>query len=73
MANITIIGAGGYVFPLRLIADVLSHPELQASTFTLMDVDANKLERNAAIARTLVAHHNLPATIISTTNRREKR
>jgi alpha-galactosidase len=71
MANITIIGAGGYVFPLRLIADVLSHPELQASTFTLMDPDSARLERNAAIARDLVKHHNLPAKIVSTTNRRE--
>lgn len=71
MANITIIGAGGYVFPLRLIADILSHPELQASTLTLMDIDAARLERNAAIARDLVKHHNLPAKIVSTTNRRE--
>ncbi len=71
MANITIIGAGGYVFPLRLIADVLSRPELGGSSFTLMDVDASKLERNVNLARELVAHHKLPATILSTTNRRE--
>jgi alpha-galactosidase len=71
MANITIIGAGGYVFPLRLIADVLSHPELQASSFTLMDPDGARLERNATIARDLVKHHNLPAKIESTTDRRK--
>ena len=29
MANITIIGAGGYVFPLRLAGDILSHAALQ--------------------------------------------
>jgi alpha-galactosidase len=71
MANITIIGAGGYVFPLRLIADVLSHPELQDSSFTLMDIDATRLERNAVLAQDLVSHHQLPAKILSTTNRRE--
>jgi alpha-galactosidase len=71
MANITIIGAGGYVFPLRLIADVLSHPELQGSSFTLMDIDAERLERNANVARALVKHYNFPAKIESTTNRRK--
>jgi alpha-galactosidase len=71
MAKITIIGAGGYVFPLRLTADILSHPELQGSTFVFMDIDRERLEKNANIARDLVKHHNLPATILSTTNRRE--
>jgi alpha-galactosidase len=71
MAKITIIGAGGYVFPLRLTADILSHPELQDSTCALMDIDKERLERNAGIARDLVKHHNLPAKIVSTTNRRE--
>ncbi len=71
MANITIIGAGGYVFPLRLTADILSQPELQASTITLMDIDAARLERNATIARDLVVHHNLPAKIESATDRRK--
>ena len=40
MARIAIVGAGGYVFPLRLIGDLLSFPELRASTLALMDVDA---------------------------------
>jgi alpha-galactosidase len=71
MAKITIIGAGGYVFPLRLTADILSHRELQGSTFALMDIDKERLEKNATIARDLVKHHNLPAKIVSTTNRRE--
>jgi alpha-galactosidase len=71
MAKITIIGAGGYVFPLRLTADILSHPDLQDSTVTFMDIDKERLERNANIARELVKHHNLPAKITSTTNRRE--
>ena len=71
MPKITIIGAGGYVFPLRLIADVLSYPELQQSTFCLMDLDANRLEHNAALARDIIAYHQLPAKVVSTTNRRE--
>lgn len=71
MANITIIGAGGYVFPLRLVADILSFPELQGSSLTLMDIDAERLERNANVARELVKHHNLSTRVESTTNRRK--
>ena len=71
MPKITIIGAGGYVFPLRLIADVLSYPELQQSTFCLMDIDAERLEHNVVLAQDIIAYHQLPAKVISTTNRRE--
>ena len=70
MAKITIIGAGGYVFPLRLVGDILSFPELRDSTISLMDIDADRLESTAAAARDLVAHHGLAATIESTTDRR---
>ena len=60
LAKVAIIGAGGYVFPLRLIGDILSHPELQDCTLSLMDVDPGRLERTADAARTLVASHKLP-------------
>ena len=70
MAKITIIGAGGYVFPLRLVGDILSFPGLRDSTISLMDIDADRLASTAAAARDLVAHHGLTATIESTTDRR---
>lgn len=69
MAKITIIGAGGYVFPLRLIGDLFSYPALQDSTFCLMDIDAGRLGRTVNAARTLAAHHDLPARVESTTDR----
>jgi alpha-galactosidase len=71
MANITIIGAGGYVFPLRLSADILSHAGLSDSTLTLMDIDAPRLARTAREVRALVAHHGLKATVHATTDRLE--
>lgn len=71
MARIAIIGAGGYVFPLRLIGDLLSYPELRGSTLTLMDIDPQRLARTADAAREVVRHHRLPATIESTTDRRQ--
>jgi alpha-galactosidase len=70
MARIAIVGAGGYVFPLRLIGDLLGFPELRGSTLALMDVDAGRLERTAAAARELVAHHGFPTAIEATTERR---
>ncbi len=70
MAKIAIIGAGGYVFPLRLIGDLLSFPELRACTLALMDIDPGRLERTASAARELVAHHGFPTRIEATTDRR---
>ena len=70
MAKITIVGAGGYVFPFRLVGDLLSYPALRESTLALMDVDAGRLERTAAATRALVAHHRFPTVVESTTDRR---
>jgi alpha-galactosidase len=68
MAKIAIIGAGGYVFPLRLIGDLLSFSELRAATVALMDIDAARLQRTADAARDLVQHHGFPTHIEATTD-----
>jgi alpha-galactosidase len=70
MPKIAIIGAGGYVFPLRLIGDLLSFPALRASTLALMDIDLARAERTAAAARELVRHYGFPTRIETTTDRR---
>jgi alpha-galactosidase len=70
MTKIAIIGAGGYVFPLRLIGDVLSFPELRDIELSLMDIDLDRAERTAGAARDLVAHHGFPTRIETTTDRR---
>ena len=69
--KITIIGAGGFVFPFRLIGDLVSFPALQSSTLCLMDLDAERVARTATAARALIDHHGLATTIIETTDRRE--
>jgi alpha-galactosidase len=71
MTKIAIVGAGGYVFPLRLIGDLLSFPALRDSTLALMDIDEHRLERTAEAARELVRHHELPTEVVSTTDQRE--
>lgn len=68
--KITLIGAGGFVFPFRLIGDILSFPALRDSTLTLMDVNPDKLGPVAAATRELVAHHGFPTTVEETTDRR---
>src|SRR5699024_973140 len=68
--QITLIGAGGFVFPFRLIGDLLSFPALREATLTLMDINPDKLGPVAAATRALVAHHGFPATVAATTDRR---
>jgi alpha-galactosidase len=50
MANITLIGAGSYVFTRNLCNDILLTPALHDSSITLMDIDPVRL----AWARDLV-------------------
>ena len=69
--KIAIIGAGGFVFPLRLIGDILSFGELQAAELALMDVSPETLARTAGAARDLIAHHQLAARVTETTSRRD--
>ena len=71
MPKITIIGAGGYVFPLTLIRDVLSFPALRDARFSLMDINPESLKRTYAHAQKLIAAHHLPATVEATTDRRK--
>ena len=69
--KITIIGAGGFVFPFRLIGDLVSFPALRSSTLCLMDLDANRLSRTATAARELTTHHGFDTEIVETTDRRD--
>ena len=71
MSKIAIIGAGGYVFPLRLAGDILSFPELRASTLSLMDIDLARAERTAGAVRELIQHYRFPTKVETTTNRRQ--
>ncbi|HEX2863518.1 MAG TPA: alpha-glucosidase/alpha-galactosidase, partial [Deinococcales bacterium] len=69
--KVTIIGAGGFVFPIQLIRDLLAFPALQAATLSLMDIDAGRLKVTADAARQLVDLHALPTRLEATTDRRE--
>lgn len=70
MAKIALIGAGGFVFPLRLLGDFLSFPALQNATFSLMDLDLGRAQRTARSARELAEHYGFPATVEVTDDQR---
>ncbi len=68
--KIVIIGAGGVVFPLRLMGDLLSFPALQGATYSLMDIDLARAEHTAEQARELATHYGFGAEITATDNQR---
>jgi alpha-galactosidase len=68
--KIAIIGAGGVVFPLRLMGDLLSFPALQGGTYALMDLDLGRAQHTAAEAQELADKHGFAATIEATDDRR---
>ena len=71
MPKSALIGAGSHVFSRRLIADMLTWPSLQNSTLTLMDLDVDKLEVMAALARTMVQQMGVGARVEATTDLRK--
>ena len=70
MPKIAIIGAGGFVFPLTLVRDIVSFPALRGATLALMDIDAGRLQKTVASAQTLIDRYQLPAQLAPTTERR---
>jgi alpha-galactosidase len=54
-----------------MVRDVCAFPELQDSTFSLMDIDPEGLARTVSAARELTDAFDLPAIIEPTTDRRE--
>lgn len=69
--KIVIVGAGGYVFPLRLSMDILSFPELQSAKLTLYDLHEGRLKRTGARVQRVVENNNLRAKVEMTTERRK--
>ena len=71
MPKITIVGAGGYVFPLTLIRDILTFEALQESEISLYDPDSSRVAMTYDGARRLVEAHGLGTKLEVPTGRRE--
>lgn len=70
MPKLAVMGAGGIVFPLRLIGDILRCPDLRDSTRALVDLHARRHDRPTTAARALVEHSRVPPRIEATPDRR---
>ena len=66
--KIAIVGAGGHVFPLRLMNDFLSFPRLRDAHYVLMDIDPAPLARTEAHVRALIGAHTLPTRVTASTD-----
>ena len=70
MPKITIVGAGGYVFPLTLIRDILAFEALQDSELCLYDPNAENVAITANGARRLIDAHGLATKLEVSSQRR---
>ncbi len=68
MTKIAIIGAGGHVFPVRIMIDFLSFTSLRGAHYALMDIDPAPLARTERLVREVAAAHGIPALITTTTD-----
>ena len=71
MVEIAIIGAGSSTFTEAMIRDSLTFPALSDASFRLMDTDPDVLGPMETLARNLIALGDHPATVATTTDRRE--
>jgi alpha-galactosidase len=71
MPTITFIGAGSTVFTRELLTDIFGFPELRDATIMLHDIDAERLETSAVVARHVAAGAGAHPAIRSTLDRCE--
>lgn len=69
MLKIAFFGAGSIGFGRRLIADIMSFPELADSTLSLVDPNRENLEFTLTIVRHLAEKYNLPTRFEASTDR----
>src|SRR5689334_21667092 len=69
--KIAMIGAGSVGFTRKLMQDILCVPELQDTTFALMDISHRNLEMVAQLCQRDIDANHLPARIVTTLNQRE--
>ncbi len=71
MPKVTLIGAGSVGFTQTLVSDVLSFEALRDTEFSLMDIDAERLDVAYQWASKLKEQENLPFTVSQTLDRKE--
>ena len=69
--KVAIIGAGSVGFTRKLFRDILTVPELRDTHFALTDISERNLDLIAQLCRKDLRANALPATVSTTTDRRE--
>ena len=70
MTRIAFIGAGSTIFMKNIVGDALHFPALEGATFALMDINEQRLEESALVARKLIAASGRSAQVETTTDQR---
>ena len=70
MAKIAFIGAGSLGFTRNLVKDILTFPLLKDATFSLMDIDEERLDFARRAVERIVAEGKYPAKVEATLDRR---
>ena len=68
--KVVIIGAGS-AFGSRLSIDILSREPLNHATIGLCDINTDRLETVRAYVQAAISHHNLPAKVVASADRRQ--
>lgn len=68
--RIAFVGAGSTIFMKNIVGDCLHFPALRDATFALMDIDPQRLEESALVARKMIAAMGTGAKVEATTDRR---
>ncbi len=68
--KIAMIGAGSIGFTRRLMRDILSVPELQDTTFAMMDINQHNLEMVGQLCQKDIEASGVPAKLVTTLDRR---
>ncbi|MEO6013036.1 MAG: alpha-glucosidase/alpha-galactosidase [Devosia sp.] len=69
--KVTFIGAGSAVFMRNIVGDVLQRPALQGAKIALMDINPQRLEESAVIARKLISTLDVSATVETYSDQRK--
>jgi alpha-galactosidase len=70
MTRIAFIGAGSTIFMKNIVGDALHFPALEGATFALMDINEQRLEESALVARKLIAASGRKAQVETTMDQR---
>ena len=71
MVKVAIIGAGSIVFCKTLILDILATHGLEDTEFALMAPSTRRTPHVEAFVKSVIETNNLPASVYTTTDRRE--